>query len=172
MQVSLGVIQAQIYHGLTAIGLFTPAAGDLVLGTGAVESTYSVVEQAGGGPALGYWQMEPATYADCWENWIAARPSIGAGLLRLAGITEPVPPVEMLEDHPAYAAAMCRVRYARVRAPLPPLGAIPAYAAYWKMWYNTLYGAGTPEAFISAWEHTIAPTYRGWDDVAKSFNTL
>ena len=55
-----------------------------------------------------------------------------------------------LETNDLYAAAMCRLHYRRVPAPLPQLGDPDAVAAYWKQHYNTALGAGTPEQFKSS----------------------
>ena len=40
------------------------AARQLILRTGAAESGYQTRRQYGGGPARGFWQMEPATEED------------------------------------------------------------------------------------------------------------
>lgn len=44
--------------------LNTPAQVRLVLGIGNKETQYRYLHQIGGGPALGPWQMEPATHND------------------------------------------------------------------------------------------------------------
>lgn len=41
---------------------------DLLIYTGAVESNYKTRKQIGGGPARGYWQVEPKTAADNLKN--------------------------------------------------------------------------------------------------------
>ena len=50
-----------IRPALRALDLWSPAAEDLVLGTAAQESGLAYLRQIGGGPALGLWQIEPAT---------------------------------------------------------------------------------------------------------------
>jgi hypothetical protein len=54
-----------------------------------------------------------------------------------------------------YAAAMCRIRYLRVPAPLPAPDDIQAMANYWKEHYNTPLGAGTPEEFLDKWPQYV-----------------
>ena len=43
-------------------------------GTAAVESRMGTYLRQIGGPALGIWQVEPATHLDCWDNWLDYRP--------------------------------------------------------------------------------------------------
>ena len=50
------------------------------------------------------------------------------------------------------AAAMCRIHYRRVAAPLPAADDIEGLAAYWKTYYTTAAGAGTVDEFIRHFE--------------------
>lgn len=50
---------------LAALGLGGDSAVNLVTGTALAESRAAYVRQLGGGPALGLWQMGPATHDDC-----------------------------------------------------------------------------------------------------------
>lgn len=47
-----------------AMDLTSQGVLDLIAITGQVESRYEHLVQMGGGPALGFWQMEPATFRD------------------------------------------------------------------------------------------------------------
>ena len=58
---------------LEAIGAHSRAAEDLVLGTALQESNLHYLRQLNEGPARGVYQMEPATYDDIWENYLAFR---------------------------------------------------------------------------------------------------
>ena len=125
------------------------AAVELLYYTGLAESGYRVTKQVGG-PALGYWQMEPETYADIWSNFLAHRPELRGDVLGLIG-TEPVQAsMDMLETNHRYACALARVHYLRVPAPLPPSGELASQAAYWKEYYNTVKGKGSVEHFLAA----------------------
>lgn len=125
---------------LKRIGLASPSAINLVTGIGLVESAYRTKRQYGGGPALGYWQMEPATHDDCWTNFLDYRPLL-AGLVR--GIIRPNQPqsILLLEDD-FYAAALCRIRIFRSPTPLPSPDCALALCQYWKLHYNSSRGAG------------------------------
>lgn len=134
-----------------------PAAIDLVMGTAAAESEFTAIHQVGGGPALGCWQIEPATAEDVWINYIQYRPALKAAMGHV--MTLGVPTRQLAAD-PIYGAIMCRLIYLRCPRPLPRHGDVPAYAAYWKAHYNTHLGAGTEQKFRETWSRLIAPTLK------------
>lgn len=115
--------------------------------TGMQESRYRALRQFGGGPALGFWQMEPATHQDLWDNFLQYRPELALKVQRLMthGITHD-DIKEELATNLAYAAAMCRIHYYRAPSPLPGKN-LNEMADYWKTWYNTYLGKGTVEEF-------------------------
>jgi hypothetical protein len=133
-----------IRPALQYIELWSQAAENLVLGTALVESNAEYLHQVKG-PALGLWQMEPATHDDIWENFLKYN-----GTLRdwLDEITTPahitLGASEMIGNL-YYGAAMCRLHYRRVAEPLPAAKDPEAMAAYWKAHYNTPLGKGTVE---------------------------
>jgi len=129
---------------LRFIGLDGPQASMLVLGTGLTESGLNAIVQ-NGGPALGFWQMEPATCRDIWHNFLAFRTDLRLKVGSLIG-TWPDPEDQALEGNLYYAAAMCRIKYLRVPEALPIME-LDTMAEFWKKWYNTEKGAGTPEDF-------------------------
>ena len=122
---------------LEKIGLYSDTALNLVTGTGLVESGYRVTVQSGGGPALGWFQMEPATHDDCWRNYLRYKPELAQSVSALCHAAKPSS--SLLQSNPAYAAAMCRVKYLRVPAPLPPDNA-QSLSLYHKRNYNTMQG--------------------------------
>ena len=61
---------------LEMIELWSQVAEDLVMGTAAQESHFSYLEQLHQGPALGMWQMEPATFRDIWINFLPSQPRL------------------------------------------------------------------------------------------------
>jgi len=132
----------------------SPEAEMLLLGTAAQESSLRDAQQIGGGPALGYFQMEPATHDDCWSNYINARPPLKAKMMAARIASDPPRAIEMVTGH-QYDAAMDRMRYMRVSAPIPT--APRDIAAYWKLHYNTPLGAGSAAEFIANWNRHLAP---------------
>lgn len=144
---------------LAALELSAPdVAENLVMGTAAHESHLGdYIKQVGGGPAMGIFQMEPATLNDCYANYLdypgradlkakvdgflAAHPALSDGSPDKAG---------QLATNLAYATAMCRIRYYRAPAAMPTdANDVNALAAYWKQYYNTPLGAGTVEQFVA-----------------------
>jgi len=136
-----------INPALDVLELNSQAARELLLGTAIQESGLRYLKQLGGGPALGLFQMEPATHKDIWDNYLRYRGELTARISVLCRL----PIEEMLVTNLLYAAAMCRVHYLRAPDPLPEAGDLEGQAAYWKKWYNTAQGAGTVAHYISNW---------------------
>jgi len=142
-----------IRPALSAIGLGGPAAEELLLGTALQESGLRNIQQVGG-PALGYFQMEPNTHDDIWRNFLAYKPDLSAKVKGLLpnGV-EPLP--SDLISFPLYAAAIARILYLRVPAPLPAQGDLDAQAAYYKRFYNTPGGAATEAEYVANWSRAM-----------------
>lgn len=137
---------------LKKIGLHSEAAANLIVGTAAQESRGKYLVQLGNGPALGFFQMEPATYQDIWDNYLSYKSELEAKVLHLASIessSNSMPPDEQqLVTNLAFACAMCRVHYLRKPQSLPDANDVAALGGYWKKHYNTHLGKGTVEEFV------------------------
>lgn len=125
----------------------------MLLGTAVQESLLKHVEQLPDkrgkrGPALGYFQMEPITHNDIWENYLKYKPMFAAQIVHIAGFASGVPKPALLKFHPIYAATMARVHYRRKPGNIPSAGNINGMAAYWKKHYNTPSGKGKESEFI------------------------
>ncbi len=141
---------------LEGIGAHNRAAENLVLGTALQESNLHYLRQLNEGPARGIYQMEPPTHNDIWENFLAYRPELRE---RVSALLVPEKDrVDQLVWNLAYATAMCRIHYLRVRYPLPAPDDIRGLAEYWKQHYNTPQGRGTPDEFIQKFEDHIVRT--------------
>lgn len=127
---------------LEKMGLYSKAAEQLLLGTAITESRLRHLHQLGGGPALGLFQMEPATHNDIWKNYLAYKPKFSPIVTDIAGGIAGVKADNMIGNL-YYAAAMARMHYLRVPEKLPEAGNVVAMAEYWKKYYNTPLGAGT-----------------------------
>jgi hypothetical protein len=133
-----------IRPALQYIELWSPAAENLVLGTALVESKAEYVHQVNG-PALGLWQMEPATHDDIWDNYLAFNDPLALLVSRLETEASITRGASELIGNLYYGAAMCRVHYRRVKEALPQAKDAEAMARYWKTYYNSARGAGTVE---------------------------
>ena len=123
-------------------------ARDLVYKTGMAESGYRALEGYGNNPAIGFWQMEPATMWDIWENYVLYRPKYKEALWRL-GFNEGFGEQSLLSNL-AVQAAFCRLHYRRVPSSLPKKSNKEAQAKYWKKHYNSHLGKGTIKHFMEA----------------------
>ena len=144
-----------IKPALEKLGLWSIAAEELVLGTAIVESALIYLRQHGGGPALGIFQMEPATLHDCYDNYLDYRADLKAkvdGFLAAQPANPDGTPDKdaQLATNLAFATALCRIRYYRAPAAMPSdPNDVNGLAAYWKQYYNTPQGAGTVEQFVA-----------------------
>lgn len=131
--------------------LASPEAQALVLGTGLVESSLVWLRQRPAGPALGVYQMEPATHDSLWANWLTFRPD-AARIMREFTIAGPLPG-DMVWNL-VYATAMCRLRYWIVPQALPPLDPM-GLAQYHKVHYNTPAGATDVDRSVAHFARAI-----------------
>lgn len=130
---------------LSEIGLHSDAAEELLMLTAAQESKLGYYIHQIKGPALGPFQMEPATYNDIWDNYLRFKPELAEKIKRIAGVHTIIPPADMMVYNLKLAAAMARIHYLRVPHSLPTEDDVAGLAKYWKDHYNTYLGAGTPE---------------------------
>jgi len=130
-----------IKRTLTAFdpAMATPVAVNLLLGTAAQESAFGRYLQQVHGPAVGAFQMEPATFEWLREKYDAKYPEL---IHRQA---------DEMEWDLRLAIIMARLRYRAIPLALPE-GDVVALAAYWKQHYNTPLGAGTPEEYIANYQ--------------------
>jgi hypothetical protein len=152
------LIELIIQPTLKDLGLYSLAAEQLLVGTCAQESLMGTYVAQVKGPALGIFQMEPATHEDLWNNYIGSLPPLlKSSITQTSYRTSSATLVHDL----AYACAMARIHYLRVKAPLPPANDIPALASYWKKYYNTPLGKGKESEFIANWNKYCADYYGG-----------
>ena len=147
-----GQLKSLIEETLKEIDLYSEDAVNLLLGTAAQESAFGrYIKQLGNGPALGIFQMEPATHYDIFSNYIFYKEDLKRKIVltcQLAGPGSGIydPDAGMLRWNLKYAICMARIHYLRVPEPIP--STIEGYANYWKDHYNTYLGAGTVEEII------------------------
>ena len=144
---------------LKAMDLYSLAAEELLLGTAVQESLdFTYRTQIGGGPAKSYFQMEPATHDDIWNNFLCYKSALADKVI--ATLTAPdANKLEELENNDFYAAAMARVHYYRVPKALPDAGDVTGQARYWKQYYNTVLGKGEVSEYVEKWRLYVAEEY-------------
>ena len=123
----------------------------LLLSTAAIESKCGYYIKQVGGPAMGIWQMEPATHNDIWDNCDALRNNVFVDAISQMQISCIVDSDIDLVISPMYACAMARLKYAMDPKPLPDYNNIRQVYDYYKRIYNTPLGASTYAKFKQAW---------------------
>ena len=131
---------------LQDLGLWSLAAEQLLIGTALTESGLIYLTQHGGGPARGFYQIEPSTAEDLYDNWLVYRPDWAAKLNRLIVPGEKL--ADQLVTNLQYTTAIARLHYYRVPKPLPKTGDVRGMARYWKEFFNTRAGKGRMADFI------------------------
>lgn len=151
----------------------------LLLATALAESGLRELQQ---GPtdepsdALSFWQIEPATHLDIYNNFLQNRPVLRSVIRENTGMlifptdvsAPPIlnrkfqsakggcPPHWFLVANPRYACFMARICYFRTPDLIPPWeGDIEPFARLWKAAYNTGGGKGTVEHFCEAWASRV-----------------
>lgn len=137
-------MRERIEQVLKEIDLYSDDARELIMGTFAQESRFRYVRQIGGGPALGYGQMEPVTFNDIVENYLNYKPNLKQKILK---VTKSLNAAD-LETDIDLMIVMTRVHYLRVSEKLPSHKDVDAMARYWKKYYNTYLGKGKVEEFV------------------------
>ena len=133
---------------LKEFSVWSKEAEDLVVGTALVESGGLKYIKQLNGPALGFIQMEPATYKDLWHNYIAYKEGVTSRAIDYWGINVSMSSELLLTDL-KLGAFMCRMHYMRVKSTLPTT--LEDQAKYWKDHYNTYLGKGTVDKYLIAW---------------------
>lgn len=132
----------------------SPAVAQLLLGTAIKESGSFRHRKQLGGPALGYFQIEPETHKDIWENYLKYRPVLGIKVVNLM-ISPFADKLSELENNDSYAAAMARIKYQRCSEKIPDFDDHDAMARYWKKYYNTPLGRGTVKGYLELWKKSV-----------------
>lgn len=134
---------------LEFMGMHSEAAENLLLGTAAHESHLGRYLHQLGGPALGIYQVEPATLRDVRENFLRYRPELHDRVRDLLGYR---PSEErQLVTNLAFSTAIARLVYYRDPEPLPAAGDLEGLARYYKRVFNTVAGKATEAQFIQAY---------------------
>jgi hypothetical protein len=123
------------------MGKHSDAAVELLMLTAATESHCGTYINQVGGPALGIFQMEPATEQDIFKNYLLYNQDLRAEILDFKFSVYTHESLNLRANLP-YQIAIARVHYLRVSAPLPDATDIKGLAEYWKKYWNTPLGKG------------------------------
>ncbi len=126
----------------------------LLLCTAAIESNCGEYIKQINGPALGIWQMEPATHNDIWDHSDAFNCNLFIDKMNSlqSSVLDGDDDLALL---PMYACAMARLKYSMDPNPLPKLTGVTStdlnsFYNYYKRVYNTELGASTYDKWCTA----------------------
>jgi len=122
---------------------FSQSAVELLKMTAAHESRLGTYIAQVNGPALGIYQMEPATEEDIQVNYLRHRDYLDEKILQTG---------QYLTSDLRYATAMARVHYYRDPEPLPEVGDVSGLANYAKRVWNTEAGKATEDDYFQAYK--------------------
>jgi hypothetical protein len=131
---------------------------NLLLGTAVHESMgLDRLFQMGGGPALGVYQIEPATHESIWDNYLARKPKLASTIRGLASQRSFIESNKLLNrelvTNLAYATAIARLVYLPVPDQIPD--SLEEQAEYYKKHFNTPAGSATPEEYIENYRRFV-----------------
>lgn len=125
-----------IRPALKVTNLWSPSAEALLLGTALVESNLNSVIQIGGGPALSWFQIEKATYADCIRYLNTTRAKNLKASILAACYMDTFPEAESLKWNLRLATLIARVKYWMIEEPLPDSKDFIGLYNYYEKYYN------------------------------------
>jgi hypothetical protein len=109
------------------------------------------------GPALGIFQMEPATHDDIWRNFISKDRkldfSVAKFLPSYQSLVNPSTQAELLATDLRYATVLARVFFMRFKEPIPSTDI--GKAEYCKKYWNTELGKATITDYFNAYRRTV-----------------
>jgi len=123
---------------------YSEDAVELMMMIAAHESSLGTsLVQNGGGPALGLFQIEPATHDDTWEN--------GDSICANAQILGIECAVEKLEYDLRYQIFMARQKLFMISEAIPSNRMVMKMAEYCKKYWNTQHGKATAYDYHEAY---------------------
>lgn len=132
----------------------TQAARQLLLATAAQESHCGDYLKQVKGPALGVYQMEPATITDLYTHFaLGDKKELLYKFLSVAELQ--YPNLIGVVGNLHYATALARMNYRRFPGALPVFNDKGAMWAYYKKFWNSVTGAATEEDFNMNWERYV-----------------
>lgn len=134
-------------------GANSEAAVMLLLGTALVESDLKWIKQHKG-PALGVFQIEPATADDIMKRYIAGKPRFVNMFDEMFGGKWRSKYKELIVTDLRFAVVVCRLRYWMETTTLPQ--DLEGLAQYWDHNYNANKRKGTTAQFIAKYKANVA----------------
>jgi hypothetical protein len=132
---------------LKAMKMYSLDAMYLMMRTALVESRLTHIKQLPAGPALGFMQIEPATYADI-VRYLNGREGIRELILEYCGYSLLPSRPDPLIHNLAFNAMIARVKYWMVPAPIPNYKDIQGQGEYYLEIFATYGSKSTVDDFL------------------------
>jgi hypothetical protein len=136
---------------LSLLQKYSGDAVELLIFTCAAESNGGTFIHQVKGPALGIYQMEPATHQDVWVNYIHRSSSL-MSILGLNFQCNGLIDAERMVYDLSYATLMARLHYSRFPEPLPSKNDAEGMFKYYKKYFNTPLGKATKAESIKKYK--------------------
>lgn len=130
---------------IARVNLFSQPAEDLLFETALHESGGLKYRKQINGPALSFFQIEPDTLHDLYDNYLKFRDDKKQLLDQF--LDDEISLEENLRNNDEYAIVAARLQYYRKPGAIPE--DLEGRAEYWKEHWNTEEGAGTVEKYIN-----------------------
>lgn len=130
-------------------GLYSMAAEELLVATIAVESNGGTYIKQKVGPALGIYQMEPATFSDVWKYVKGSK--FHAIIMAICNFKDEPEANDMIYNL-EFATLVARMKYYRDPLPLPSYDDVDGLWLYYKRCWNTYLGKTDKEEFIKSYK--------------------
>lgn len=141
---------------IRALDLWSENAEELLVATACHESAGLRYIKQVRGPALSFYQIEPATARDVIERWLPKQHSTLRDRVQIISEFRPGDLIEpRLMCDMRFATVVARLIYYRAPEALPKADDVPAMAKIWKLRWNTPLGKGTEQQFISNFERFV-----------------
>lgn len=140
---------------LNMIGLNSSSAHVLMLGTGIAETNYQYLKQFNNGPALGFYQIEPATYNDIYRYLNRYDKKQLKETCMSACLYAAWPDKEALVYNLRWSIIIARLKYYMFAEAIPSSSDAVNMANYYKKYYNSVEGKAEFPKVVSIFEDVI-----------------
>lgn len=137
---------------LETMGMVSENAVQLMIGTALQESRFEYLVQLEEGPAVGFFQMEPATSEDIMYRYVQNKDHHFRDMVQTASqLVSPwnLSPAALrlhVLSNLRLQVVLARLKYYMVPAAIPDT--LAGQSKYWKQYYNTPLGAGTADEYM------------------------
>jgi len=141
---------------LQEIGLYSPEATNITIGTFLKESGLRNLKQIGGGPGLGLGQSEPNTTKDTWFRYLARKDKLDLRF-KVSQFVSPSPDItKQVAGNMYLSVIFVRLKYFMQSEALPGEFDVEGMARYWSKYYQTDNVESQIQEFIKLYrEHYI-----------------